>query len=211
EEQVNLPSQRDYIGQVMDDNLPDELKISQFVVICKQAAIVRLYLSLKLARRNPPPQIENLEKVRRLLQNADELECFADELQSYVEVLQDEVDGEDYVIGFLERNKNYAVPVSEVTHIVGERWFLYEALGDISNGNREPRLLRGEKNLFYFYLRVQLELRDKVVQTNDKVGFDNFQDFNHRRLYFLPSAQGAARMAVREPLQTMPHLLELEA
>ena len=211
EEQVNLPSQRDYIGQVMDDNLPDELKISQFVVICKQAAIVRLYLSLKLARRNPPPQIENLEKVRRLLQNADELECFADELQSYVEVLQDEVDGEDYVIGFLERNKNYAVPVSEVTHIVGERWFLYEALRDICNGNREPRLLRGEKNLFYFYLRVQLELRDKVVQTNDKVGFDNFQDFNHRRLYFLPSAQGAARMAVREPLQTMPHLLELEA
>ena len=49
------------------------------------------------------------------------------------------------------------------------------------------------------------------MQTNDKVGFDNFQDFNHRRLYFLPSAQRAARMAVREPLQTMPHLLELEA
>lgn len=213
EAEVNIPTQRDYIGQLMDGSLQPKHELSEFVVMCKRAAIVRLYLGLKLAERTLPEQIEELWKVRRLLQNPDEMEIAADELQSYVEVLQAEVDGEDYAIGFLEEQKqeNLYIPQGEVAHIIGERWFLYEALRDSCEESDCSRLSREERNLFYFYLRIQIELRNKIVQTNDKVGFDNFQEFDHRRLLFLPSSQLAARMAVRETLQTTPYLQELEA
>lgn len=94
----------------------------------------------------------------------------------------------------------------------GERWFLYHMLKDTYL--TFPKLERGEHNLFYAYLMLQMKIRRKLVQTDAPIGFDYFQKIQKRKGYFIndsASVDLVMRLAVQMPLSRKPYLLELEA
>ena len=94
---------------------------------------------------------------------------------------------------------------------VGERRFLYQMMCDVFVTH--PRLNRQEHNLFYAYLCLQAKLRREMIQTNNKVGFDNFATFQDTKDFFAGddnSLRRIAQLAIFDPLQKMPYLQELE-
>ena len=77
----------------------------------------------------------------------------------------------------------------------------------------QPALSRNEHNLFYAYLLLQIQIRSQMVQVDSKVGLDHFRKIQRRKSYFLGDSRSKElimRLAVREPLQRMSHLRELE-
>ena len=182
------------------------------VSLCQQAALIRLYLCVRLKKlplRLASDQMENFRFVMILLQNPELLQMEISRIQAAISSLQDP-GGEfcvDYALRFFGPRDNrdtYQV-------FSGERWFLYSMLRDIFM--TYPVLSRNEQNLFYAYLLLQIQIRVRMVQTDSKVGLDHFQKIQRRKWYFLgnPRSQELImRLAVCEPLRRIPHLLELE-
>ena len=57
------------------------------------------------------------------------------------------------------------------------------------------------------------KLRGQLIQSNDLIGFDNFQRIQNRKWDYLGDAASKrliTELAIREPLVTKPHLKELE-
>lgn len=210
EQQLSIPHRITYIEQLVDNVIKEEPESSPLENACMRAAVIRLYLILKLAGRELPKPIENLRDLQALLRDPTMLILNVDHLQSDVIALQEtnESPERDYALLFAPGQNGFCN--REVSHLRGERWFLYTALRDIYHSGHGAILSREEQNLFYLYLRFQVDFRKKIVQTNRHVGFDNFQKYEKRKLYFVPAGKLATRMAVREPLKMMPYLLELE-
>lgn len=63
------------------------------------------------------------------------------------------------------------------------------------------------------YLILHGKLRGQLIQSNDLIGFDNFQRIQNRKWDYLGDAASKrliTELAIREPLVTKPHLKELE-
>lgn len=93
----------------------------------------------------------------------------------------------------------------------GERWFNYTMLSDIYN--TFSKLTAEEHNLYYLYLLIKNNIRSELVQSNDKVGFSNFQRYERRKWYFskdIDSQYYLARLAIRESLTASNNIQELE-
>ena len=94
----------------------------------------------------------------------------------------------------------------------GERWLLYHCLHRI----RSNMLDRVYANLFYAYLILKERIRHELIQSEDGVGFSNFQDYERRKFDLMEDSilQGklgaTARAAVRRELLQNPHLRSLE-
>ena len=194
------------------------------VSLCQQAALIRVYLcarlkglSLRLAGPRPHGQrpqtdqkTENFRAVMDLLQNPQLLQMGIDHIQAVISSLRDpnREDCADYALrlAFDTQDDQDAYRVFS-----GERWFLYSMLRDIYTTH--PLLSRNEHNLFYAYLLLQIQIRSRMVQVDSKVGLDHFHKIQRRKSYFLGDSRSKElimRLAVREPLRRMPHLLELE-
>lgn len=65
----------------------------------------------------------------------------------------------------------------------GERKLVYDMLCDIMVYNRLPQEVQ---MLLYPYLVIRTWFRGEMVQSNDNIGFDNFQVYSGRKKYFLP-------------------------
>ena len=199
-------------------------KYAPLTTLCRQAALIRLYLcarlkglSLRLTGwqninqdRSKSAEEASLPFVMSLLQNPQFLQMEINHIQSVISSLRnpDEVPCVDYALrlapGPWDGQDTYQI-------FSGERWFLYSMLWDIYM--RHPILNRVEQNLFYAYLLLQTQIRSRMVQTDNRVGFDHFQKIQRRKSYFLGnrySKELIMQLAVCEPLRRMPHLLELE-
>lgn len=81
------------------------------------------------------------------------------------------------------------------TVLGGERRLMYHAFRKIfyNEGNEI-------ESLFYIYLLIKGQLRQELVQLNDTVGFENFKEFDDRKLFFVgksPYRELVHQMAVR--------------
>lgn len=91
----------------------------------------------------------------------------------------------------------------------GERHIIYEMF---------RRILKHDKslpteiyNMFYAYLLIKERVRGELVQSNQWVGFENFQIYQDRKSYFLKGeaySRLAAKMAILSCLQQDVDLLE---
>lgn len=197
----------------------DVMSMDSLEIMHLQAALIRLYLcarisniSLEWTKKRDNAQSE-LEYVIALLKNPYGLLIESNEIQSTIAsfaFMNKEV-SIDYACYFCRKNAFFNV--SENAVFSGERWFIYSIVKDIFASF--PILNSREHNLFYAYLLIQTKLRTKMVQVNDKVGFDNFQNYQNKKNFFLnddiTSTQMIARMAIRESLVQNPAFLELEA
>lgn len=221
-EEWNLEHEQ-YLGQERRHR-KDHRKHGSLISLCQQAALIRVYLcarlkslSLQITCQQGPrqdgqsdPKDESFPVVMSLLQNPQFLQMKIDHIQAVISSLRnpDESFCADYALrlapGPWDGQDTYQV-------FSGERWFLYSMLRDIYM--TYPILDRAEQNLFYAYLLLQIQIRLRMVQADNKVGFDHFQKIQRRKNYFLGdrhSKELIMRLAVREPLRRMPHLLELE-
>lgn len=193
------------------------------VLLCQQAALIRLYLCVRLKglpmrlagsqfqKQGPKSDLktENFLFIMELLQNPQLLQMEIVRIQAAISSLRDP-DGEfcmDYALRFFGLRDDW----NAYQVFSGERWFLYSMLRDIYM--TYPILSRNEHNLFYAYLLLQIQIRSRMVQVDNRVGLDHFQKIQRRKGYFLGdprSKELIMHLAVCEPLRRMPHLLELE-
>lgn len=66
--------------------------------------------------------------------------------------------------------------------LYGERWFLYTMFQKLYARDYEAEC-RG--NLFYAYLVIKGRIRSELIQVNDRVGFDNFLQYQNRKEEFI--------------------------
>lgn len=91
----------------------------------------------------------------------------------------------------------------------GERKLIYEMLRDIFGENRLPETVH---RMLYPYLVIRTWFRKELVQSNDKIGFENFSVYNRRKGFFLPVNPTASEKRVfwetRERKQNMTWMVQ---
>lgn len=96
--------------------------------------------------------------------------------------------------------------------LVGERGFYYYVFMDYCRPSHERRLNRTDFALFYAYCLIRIQLREQLVQLNDRIGFDNFQSIERRKWFFTndpDSMRYLSRLAVNQVLNNS-NIEELE-
>lgn len=195
-----------------------------WVIVQLRAALIRCYLCLRLERTADPCSpvdcqrgknpiwLEDLNELLALLQDSQQLLMRAEDLEAVISALRMERGTqEDYALGFFQGTIRQGEDMYRV--FSGERWFLYQMITDIYQTPSFQKLTPREHNLFYLYLILHGELRAQLVQSNDLIGFDNFQKIQKRKWDYLGDAASErliTELAIREPLLTKPHLKELE-
>ena len=153
------------------------------------------------------------ENVRYFLNNPDTLELYMSQVQEAVDLLRFPYDSmdprtelEDYTLSALTGVSNGGRPYNSL--FAGERKFLYSALYNI----RHHEMPYEDMDLFYAYLIIKETLRGELIQSNDNVGFHNFQQYEKRKkelIYDSIFNNAFVRHAVRENLLT-EHMKLLE-
>ena len=91
-----------------------------------------------------------------------------------------------------------------------ERKFLYCCYRSVLTGKFD----RFQKNIFYAYLIMRTDFRGELIQSNKKIGFGNFSDYQDRKEFFIeghkPYEDELVRLALNESL-TKKNMLSLEA
>ena len=190
---------------------------SSFALMYQQAALIRVYLCARLKGRSFLDQrtgesgaAEQGAFVLRLLRNPQLLQLELSRIQAWISALREP--GSAPCIDYALRLFPFTSGQEEHQVFSGERWFLYSMLQDIYQ--TVSSLEREEHNLFYAYLLLQVQIRCRLVQVDDKSGFDHFQRIQRRKSYFLGGIEEKRlimRLAVWAPLLKAPHLLEVEA
>ena len=214
-----IPSE-EVIDQILKLEKPEEQM--DWVTVQLRAALIRYYLCLRLEktadpcapidcrRGNYPIWLENWNEMLALLQDSQQLLIRAEDLEAVISALRMERGTrEDYALGFFQGTIRQGEDMYRV--FSGERWFLYQMVTDIYQTPTFQKLTPKEHNLFYLYLILHGKLRAQLVQSNDLIGFDNFQRIQSRKWDYLGDAVSErliTELAIREPLAT--HLKELE-
>ena len=64
--------------------------------------------------------------------------------------------------------------------LAGERKWMYDCFRKVSDNTLSER----DQNLFYLYLLIKSNFRSEFIQTNNEVGFLNFEEYQNRKDYF---------------------------
>lgn len=176
-----------------------------------RAAWIRLYLCEKLAgitsfegENASLVDVQNYENWRMLLLIRDKLQT---KLDSYTHL-----DGSksDYALSIADlRRSSFS---KDYSILIGERWLYYQVFWDYCKPERQRVLTIKDYNLFFVYFLIRLRVRSRMVQSNDIIGFDNFQQIQGRKAYFLgdhKSERALTRLAINEILKK-PYVNELE-
>lgn len=146
----------------------------------------------EITRRNA---VEMLKNGVLLEQNLSDLQSVIIALRNvhhYYSTLNHEL--EDYALqgvrdNFEENNDIFA----------GERWFSYMCLHKIYNDEFDEE----QENLFYAYILIKENIRSELIQSNQNVGFTNFDKYQKRKKELMQDAifqDEIVRSAVRENL-----------
>lgn len=151
--------------------------------------------------------------VQKVLYFLNNMEAY----ERHVDQIQDIIDG--FLSNGVKMTYDYALDAEDfktyngdsVYYLLsGERWFLYQMFRKIARNDQDFSPLF--YNFFYAYLIMKEQIRGELVQSNKKIGFENFQIYQDRKSFF---AKGdffdtiKARMAVISCIQQNVKLLEL--
>lgn len=93
--------------------------------------------------------------------------------------------------------------------LCGERYFLYRMFRRAYQGDKEDVKYL---NLFYAYLVIKENLRSELIQTNGRIGFQNFQKYDRRKGILIdqsPLENAVLKLAIQDTLSN-PWLRHLE-
>lgn len=161
----------------------------KFYDMCKLAAFYRIYLFLVL-RGNC---IEKLD-----MRWDTNIDVYLYEIQDCIDMSRYEYGGDIYALksapstdveGF---NTNFVIDYAlrkdmldenntEYISISGERSFLYECFKACFLGEFDDYT----QNMFYKYLKMRIAFRKELIQTNRRIGFQNFSDYEKRKECFI--------------------------
>ena len=179
-------------GHVPTDFSSDALA-EEMCQIVKDAAILRALLFLKIIEphsdimprlekyRRHPYDLNNWSLIKALRRNIEPEHRISECDWRFDKDGGTSVGYEIYRL----RNLDYAItnqlfmvdPRSPNRLLAGERNFLYQCFLNIFS----DKWGKNEKDLLYTYIIEKVKIRDRYVQTNSRMGFDNFQEIQRRK------------------------------
>ena len=181
-------------------------KVDTLYVSYLKAALIRVFLYYKINRKDffveskkkqggvPDykqlfESIENEEKMLAILKSDEAIINYRDYIQECINEAQISPSNGynmdrkiDYAL-----NGNYIYFEENVNSILsGERWLMYRMFRFIYTNNKEYEKYY---NLFYIYLVIKETMRSELVQTNDNLGFDNFEKYQDRKEDFIEETE----------------------
>lgn len=157
-------------------------------------------LSLNAGNSNDKRTV--LDLLENLLAAPEKIDSYVRELQIILDTIRLESRELDFMLQYAPNE--YFEDQKDYVSLSGERWFLYVMLLGIFTENNT--FCKREYQLFYAYLRLKNEFYAEMIQSNDLLGFHNFQVYQKRKSWFTHmedfkiSEGRLARMAVRNVL-----------
>lgn len=149
-----------------------------------QAALIRLQLFLYLTGQSIVyDKSSNFPSIKELLQNVYSIQFYLNEIQENINILRNSYSNaygvsqsiEDYALLGIQDNFYGLDDYNDI--FSGERWLIYTCLNRIY-AEDFPEYLA---NYFYAYLVLKETLRSELIQSNENVGFINFQKYQSRK------------------------------
>lgn len=171
------------------------------------------FIANNLVRNNydPDPETrkwstENL--VMFLLKDKTEIIFYRNKIQENIDFFRTNK-GEKQLDYALTGEYRKGIGKNEVNNsLSGERWLMYEMFLRIY-----AKSVKDQKyfNLFYLYLVIKRAIRAELVQTNENIGFDNFEKYQNRKEDFIedtPLEKEYIKMALKGTIvnQNILHL-----
>lgn len=130
-----------------------------------------------------------LENVHALLKEPYRIESMSGTIQMIIDGLRRESENEsscafgaiDYALGVLRMDKTREEDWNFI--FSGERWLMYSMFYNYSLNHTLSSLYF---DLFYAYLLIKESIRSELVVSNKAVGFMNFQQYQNRKVDFIP-------------------------
>lgn len=152
----------------------------------KEAFELEEVLNLNFLPRNVYDKMweeRTLSNICDIIQSNFQMQENLQALQNTIEALQNEPVSdkrsdkalEDFALGgkelwFDDENRKNNI-------FSGERWLLYSCLRKIGRGEEDERY----GNLLYAYILIKETIRSELIQSNQQVGFENFQKYQRRK------------------------------
>jgi hypothetical protein len=185
-----------------DIEYSDKTEKNNFPALCKKAAIIRAFLFCKLNNMTffdvKEDEDQNIakrrdkEELKKVLKNSDSLMSAIDAytIQGIIDSLKYDFGKRFEDVSSGKRGSiDYSIPKNVILrgkdynqYYVGERIFLYSMFKKIYKN--DPEFIEYQ-NLFYAYIVIKSKLRGELIQINDRVGFDNFSEYQDRKSKFL--------------------------
>lgn len=150
-----------------------------------EAVAIRIELSHYLLHEEVNVSLINIQKRKWLCKfgNINELENEISRLNryQYIEL--------DYL-------RNNACLGSKPCVYASERWFVYSVLKRIYEGDDNELVV----SLMWRYIVIKNQLRKKLVQNNENVGFGNFSEFETRKEVFIEKYPSYADLLIGNPI-----------
>ncbi len=149
-----------------------------------RAAWIRLYLCERVLKKTDAHRryydMENVRSYnnwRLLLRSQGRLQS---ELDSYIKQFGNTG---DYALSMASLQGS--IFSTDYHILIGERWLYYRIFRDYVLPQNQRSLTEDDYYLFFLYLLIRRWLREKLVQTNENIGFENFQRIERRKSSFL--------------------------
>lgn len=156
---------------------------------CVIAAAIRLYLFTKLSGNDKFLSCFKINENNLYKINASNIP----EIDRAISVCKSIYGKQDKKGYYLDYTIKSGTPDSKLEVLSGERYFLYMCYRAIQNEDLEP----WEQRYFYSYLVIKSQFRNELIQTNKRVGFRNFSDYQDRKDLFISGYPQYERAALR--------------
>ena len=171
-------------GNILDKDTygSKEIKWNEYI---KDAAVIRVWLFNKIISNKSSDASANkcLEKYN----STELLKFIKDNLTICQYHASSAIDRARYFCGVKDKKTglvlDYASPTEyfsqpfEMSALTGERFFLYSCFRKIYLNEFDSVQMQ----MFYFYLAIKSAFRGEMIQSNDRVGFDNFRQYQDRK------------------------------
>ncbi|WP_394861514.1 hypothetical protein [Paraclostridium bifermentans] len=200
------------------NNTYENHSLKEYVI---KAAIIRMFLFTRLKGNssNLGINISYKDLIDILSYNRELLSLNLDKFNFDISILR-----RKFGLGF-DYNGNinyvdYAINKYEVKDednnykllLFGERKFMYDCFKEIYNPNNKE--FKTYESLLHIYILIKAKLRAELVQTNDRIGFKNFSDYQDRKTVFLkkdPILKEAIYYMAMEASKEDQKILSIEA
>lgn len=146
------------------------------------AVALRLYLFERQMNEKTDRMVEWIEKLGECIA-VSEFQPYLKEMSAYAWGLRSEYGRVYETLGYPAKSPDYAIndKTDGANSILsGERSILYNAFRAAYDGDEMVSLF------LYAYIIFKQQLREKVIQMNDVVGFANFDTYEQRKSCFIP-------------------------
>jgi len=174
----------------LEKDLASNINLKDAIVV---AALIRIILFKKIKIEDYKEEPSELEDILKQFIRND-----GKDISLYISInsrrIQNEIDTLKYIFGteleYLNRNVKVDYALTNTINIedrttrlfLGERHFMYECFKKIYEGDES---FLNKADLFYAYIIIKNKLRAELIQTNDRVGFSNFAEYQDRKTKYL--------------------------